>query len=135
MKNKTKFVYPAVFTKDGEETGYSVDFPDFENCYTCGDGLEHSIEMARERLGIEIEEYFEAKKDLPAPSDISIILNPDDGFTTFIDVDMIKFYKQMNAENIRKNCTLPKWLNDLAEDDNINFSAVLQEALKEKLGV
>ena len=39
-----KYCFPAVFTP--EDGGYSVDFPDLEGCYTCGDSLPEALEMA-----------------------------------------------------------------------------------------
>ena len=37
--------------------------------------------------------------------------------------------------SVKKTLTIPYWLNEAAEENKINFSQVLQDALKEKIGV
>ena len=44
-----KYVYPAIFTKE-DEGGYSIIFPDLEGCYTQGDDMQNSLEMANDVL-------------------------------------------------------------------------------------
>lgn len=46
-----KYVYPAIFTKE-KNNAYSVDFPDVENCYTCGNSLVDAMEMASDVLAM-----------------------------------------------------------------------------------
>lgn len=55
-------LYPA------SEGGYAVEFPDFPEALTQGDTLEDAIDMATDALGIVVEEYAKARRDLPVPS-------------------------------------------------------------------
>ncbi len=36
-------------------------------------------------------------------------------------------------KSVKKTLTIPKWLNDLGIENNINFSQTLQEALRQEL--
>ena len=60
--------------------------------------------------------------------------NPED-FVNIIVLDMDAYAEKYGNKAVRKNCTIPAWLNTVAEKNNINFSAILQSALIEKLGL
>lgn len=130
----TKYVYPAVFTK--EDNGqYSVVFKDLEGCYTCGDNLEHAIEMAEDVLALVLYGYEVDGKEIPAPSNMQEIDVKSNEFINYIKCDTLEYRKMYNNKSVRKNVTLPEWLNEEAEKAQINVSKVLQEALMSKLGV
>ena len=57
------------------------------------------------------------------------------GLLTYIDVDFIEYRRRHDNKTVRRNVTLPNWLNIEAEKAHLNVSKVLQEALKEKLQV
>ena len=57
-----KYVYPAIFTKE-KNNAYSVDFPDVENCYTCGNSLVDAMEMASDVLAMML--CFREKEKKP----------------------------------------------------------------------
>ncbi|MCM1063283.1 MAG: type II toxin-antitoxin system HicB family antitoxin [Eubacterium sp.] len=129
-----KYAYPAVFTK--EDNGqYSVVFRDLEGCYTCGNNIEHAIEMAEDALALVLYGYETERKEIPAPSPRDTIeLRPGE-FINDIRCDTLEYRKMYNNRSVRKNVTLPEWLNEEAEALRINFSQVLQDALMQKLGI
>jgi len=138
-----KHIYPAFFYEE-IDGGYSVLFPDF-SCGTCGETLEEAHHMAVDFLYAQISYMLEEGEALPAPSDIKNIKPAEqseewtykDVFSSLISVD-IKAYKKYLAEQekaVRKNITIPKWLSELADMQHINYSSVLQEALKQRLDV
>lgn len=128
-----KYVYPAVFTK--EDNGqYSVVFKDLEGCYTCGDNIEHAIEMAEDVLALVLYGYEIEGKEIPVPSQRESIKVGQREFVNDIICDTLEYRKMYNNKSVRKNVTLPEWLNEEAEALKINFSQVLQEALLQKLG-
>ena len=57
-----KYVYAAVFTPDGD--GFSIDFPDLEGCYTCGEDLQDGIKMAEDVLSLVLVDYEERSVQL-----------------------------------------------------------------------
>ena len=123
---KTKYAYPAVFMK--EESGYFVNFPDIQACYTEGATLEEAAIMAKDVLESRIEVALERGESLPEPSDIDT-LNGDRVMLVVGDVENIK----SQTRYVKKTLSIPRWLNNAAEQQHINFSGVLQEALKERL--
>lgn len=123
----TKIVYPAIFTK--ENNCYMVDFIDF-NCSTFGGTIQEAFFMAQEAMGL----YFEDEKEYPDATDnYEKIKLQDNQFISLVGVDMIEYYKMHSNKSVKKTLTIPEWLNVLAENDNINFSQVLQDALKDRL--
>lgn len=126
-----KYVYPAIFERE-KSGGYSVFFPDLEGCYTCGDDLTDSIYMAEDVLAFTLYDYEKDAKDIPAPSDPSA-LKADNGFVNFIACDTLEYQKRNNNKAVKKTLTIPEWLNEAATAADINFSQLLQDALKAKL--
>ena len=128
----TKYVYPAVFTQEADGS-YSVEFRDLEGCYTCGDNLEHAIEMAQDALSLTLYEYEADNRFIPEPSNRSDISLSENEFVNYIVGDTLEYRKKFSKKSVRKNVTLPEWLNEEAEKLNFNFSQILQEALELKL--
>lgn len=129
-----RYVYPAVFT--AEEKGmYSVNFPDIEGCFTCGDDLQDALEMAGDALALMLYGYEKDGKEVPKPSDPKAIPIKDNEFVNYVATDTMYYQKKFNSKAVRKTLTIPNWLNDLATAANINFSQTLQEALQKKLSI
>ena len=117
--------YPAIFHP--EESGYSVDIPDIEGCFTQGDTMDEAVRMAQDSIGLMLEDC----KVCPEPSVPSALhVDPED-FVVMVPFDMEEYEKRYRP--VKKTLSIPGWLNDAAESAHINFSGVLQDALKEKL--
>jgi formate-dependent nitrite reductase cytochrome c552 subunit len=86
--------------------------------------------MAQEALELYIDVALEKGLQLPQPSLLKDLSNKD-GAIMIVIADLENMKKQNKAVN--KTVTLPYWLNVAAEKEHINFSGVLQEALKERL--
>ena len=127
-----KYVYPAVFTPE-ENDLYSVDFPDLHNCFTSGKGLAEALEMAQDVLCMTLYDLEEEKK--PVPSALSEIEHEEDDFVSLVSCDTLTYRKLHARTAVKKTLSIPAWLNTIAEEEGVNFSAVLQEALKQKLHV
>lgn len=126
-----KRVYPVIFTKYG--TDYLVDVPDFD-ITTQGTDLADAIDMARDAINLMGITWEDQGKPIPAPTDVENVPLGKGQFCTLIDCDFDDYRRAMDNRAVKKNCTLPSWLNKKAEKAHINFSAVLQEALIEQLG-
>lgn len=128
-----KYVYPAVFTP--EDNGmYSIDFPDLEGCYTCGDTLEDGIEMAEDALALVLYGYEKEGRVIPIPSERTQIKVKGKEFVNYIACDTLAYRKMYNNRSVKKTLSIPEWLNEAANKAGINFSQVLQEALIKKIG-
>lgn len=123
-------IYPATFEEGSQY--HIVKFPDIPEAMTQGETLEETYEMAVEVLGAVLEDY----ETLPTPTPIADIQKEfPDKSVALIGLDLLEFKRKHNSKTIRKNVTIPEWLNDLATSEQINFSQTLTEALEEKLGV
>ena len=137
-------IYPACFFR--EENGFSVIFPDL-NTATQGDTMEEAMEMAVDCLASFLHVSQMGGEELPAPSnpaelDPQAILreldpsaSPCEAFVSMVSVDVADYAKKHFEKSVKKTLTIPAWLNKAAMEKNINFSQVLQDALKNQLGV
>ena len=128
----TQYVYPAIFTEE-QNGAFSVEFPDLQGCYTCGDNLPDAIYMAEDVLAFTLYLLEKRGENIPEPS-LSLDA-PDGAFVNLIACDTLAYHKKNNKRAIKKTLTIPEWLNEYAMDAGINFSQTLQDALMEKLGV
>lgn len=136
-------VYPVFIKQNGKD--YLVYIPDWE-IYTEGKDLSDAIAMGRDAIGLKGIEYEDSERELPKPSNYADALEKakreadeefdfSDGLMTLVDVNFIEYRKSLDNRAVRKNCTIPYWLNVEAERAGINFSRLLQEALMAKLGI
>ena len=129
-----KYTYTAIFTP--EENGqYSVEFPDLQGCYTCGDNVSDAIYMAQDVLNLTLYDLEQDKKPIPKATSPQEILTTGEQFTSVIAVDTDTYRRFYENKSVKKTLTIPMWLNERAEQSNINFSRVLQKALKDLLNV
>ena len=129
-----KYVYPAVFHKEGD--CYLVHFPDIKNCFTDGEDLADAMDMASDVLGTMLYGLEEDGTPIPAASAIQDVTVTEEGdFVSLVSCDTLEYRKLNDHKATKKTLTIPSWLNTIAEKNNINFSAVLQAALIEKLGL
>lgn len=126
---KDIYIFPAVFLK--EEDGYSVSFPDIDGAFTCGETFEEALFMAKDCLELNLNTVDE----IPHITDINKIKLNENEYLIMVQADMLNFRKKKDNKPVKKTLTIPKWLNDLGIEKKINFSKVLQDALKEKLQV
>lgn len=127
MKNS----YPIVLTPD--KVGYVVYIPDF-NINTEGDTLTEAIEMARDAIGLMGIDMEDDKKELPFPTPMgSVVKSTEDDIVSLVDVDFTEYRRQNDMRSVRRNVTLPQWLDFEATKSGVNVSALLQRALKQEL--
>ena len=126
-------VYPVIMSK--ERDGYFVTIPDFE-INTEGKDLGDAIFMARDAIGLMGIDMEDDGKPLPAPSTITALKKENaEDILTLVDVNFAEYRRQHDLHTVKKNCTLPSWLCYEAEKANINFSQILQNALKKELHI
>jgi len=128
-----KYAYTAVFTP--EDGGYSVGFPDLQGCYTSGDDMSDAVYMAQDALCLSLYDLEQDEKPIPKASNPQDIKTVGEQFTSVIAVDTDTYRRFYENKSVKKTLTIPTWLNERAEQANVNFSGVLQSALKEMLHV
>ncbi|MGB9792678.1 MAG: type II toxin-antitoxin system HicB family antitoxin [Thermacetogeniaceae bacterium] len=130
---KDRYIYPAIF--DYSEDGISVEFPDLPGCYTCGNDEEEALQMAKEALALHIYGLEEEGFPIPEPSPANKLKVGPNQVVVLVEAWMPPFRDEMKHRAVKKTLTIPKWLDDLAREHNVNFSHLLQNALKKYLGV
>mgnify|MGYP004469106463 FL=1 len=129
-----KIAYPIIMTKG--EKFIVVFIPDF-NINTQGKDIPDSIEMARDAIGLIGTDMEDDGEALPEASSLDDVRTnaPSNSIVSLVDVDFDEYRKKNDMRAVKKNCTLPSWLNYEAEKANINFSQLLQQALIQKLNL
>lgn len=127
-----KAAYPIILSKGKEHI--IVYVPDF-SINTQGSSIAEAMEMARDAIGIVGIDMEDDHEQLPVPTAIERIKIDTNSMLSYVDVDFDEYRRKNEMRSVKKNCTIPSWLNYEAEKSNINFSAVLQEALIEKLSI
>ena len=131
MKKVERYFYPAVFTyTPGQEI--AVDFPDLEAA-TSGTNEDDAFMSARELLGCVLFGLEEDGEEIPAPTPLSDMKVKENERAVLIDVYMPSIRMAQINRSVNRTVTLPAWLNAAALEHNINFSQVLQDALKSQL--
>lgn len=128
-----KYVYPAIFTQN--EDGYLVTFPDLESCYTDGTDMKDAFVNAEDVLNIVLWDMEEAKKDIPSPSSPKAVACDGNSFVSLVSADTLAYRKAHDTKAVKKTLSIPRWLDTMALENNVNFSNVLQNALIEELGI
>ncbi len=128
-----RYVFPAVFRFHNR--GVDVEFPDVPGCFSHGATQEEALEMAREALGLHL---FGMEKDgdpIPSPSRVTDVDVTEGEAVVLVDVWMPPIREAVTERSVKKTLTIPRWLNDLGERHKVNFSHLLQTALKQHLGI
>lgn len=124
-----KLVYPAVFEPWENESGFTVIVPDLPGCVTEGDTLADAISMAQDAASGWVLDELEDGKPVPKATAIRDIPLEGNAFVSLLSLDMDAYAAKYGSKAVRKNLTIPAWLNTFAESHQINFSQVLTEAL------
>jgi predicted RNase H-like HicB family nuclease len=122
------YIYPAIFEQNSDNS-YTITFPDLPGCISEGKTLENTIDMAHKALTQWIEYLLDEKESLPAPSDIKTLEPTANQFVNLIRAEI------RDNRAVRRTVSIPGWLDIRASDAGISLSKVLQDALKERLGV
>lgn len=128
-----KAIYPAVFEPLQDGSGYAVHVPDLPGCVTTGCDLSDALDNVRDALAACICTLEDFAQPIPAPSFPGAIAHDEHTIVALIDVDTLKYRVETDTRAVRKNVSMPAWLNLMAERAGINCSAVLQEALMHRL--
>lgn len=131
--DKSHYVYPAIFNY--ADDGISIEFPDLPGCLPCGMTDDEAFKNAKEALGLHLYGMEQDGDDIPAPSPVSSLELGTGDVVAMIEVFMPVVRDRMNNQFVKKTLSVPAWLNRAAEQENVNFSRVLQEGLKEYLHI
>lgn len=126
-------VYPIILSRTA--SGYVVTVPDYD-INTQGEDYAEAMNMARDAICATALVMEDEGMTLPAPSEPAAI-RPEDpsDVVALVDVDVAAYRRREDMKTVKKNCTIPSWLNYAAEQAGLNFSSLLSEAIRQKLNL
>ena len=110
------------------ETKKRIEFIDFPNIIVEENTESEAIRAAQECLALEILDYESKNKKIPQSSDV-------DAGAIYIHIWMPYFRNSSKEVYVKKNVTIPQWLDLLAKENKINYSAALVKGIKMELGI
>ena len=132
-----KEVYQVIFTKL-KKGNYLIEVPDLD-CLTEGKNLNDAIKMARDAIGIKGITLEDMGEKIPKASDkIDIkkgtFYNEGESIISYVDVDFDDYRRSIENKMVRRNVTLPNWMDRFAEKERLNVSKLLQDAISKLVG-
>lgn len=132
MNKPNSYTYVALFTRESDGR-YSVRFPQLDGCYTEGGSFDDARRMAVEAMSLHLYGMEQDGETPPAPN-MAVRARAEE-LAVPITAWMTPFRDEMENRAVKKTLTIPSWLNEAAEKRGVNYSQVLQSALKDYLGV
>ncbi|KAB5606683.1 type II toxin-antitoxin system HicB family antitoxin [Bifidobacterium jacchi] len=128
-----KLVYPVVLYPSGVPGGYTVLCPDMPGLVTEGRDLPEALDMAVDAASGWVLGELEEGRRAPHATNIADV-KPEEpsGIVTLIRLDMDEYAAKYGKRSVRKNVTIPAWLDTFGEQHGINYSEVLREGLEHR---
>lgn len=130
-----KDIYEFVSIFQYDKDGINISFPDIPAAISCAETTKEAIKNAEEVLGLVLYDMECDKKTIPKSTPLEKIKTKENEKTVIIRIWMPLVRNELDEHTIKKTLTIPRWLNKLAEAENVNFSKILQTALKDYLKV
>lgn len=127
------YIFPAIFNY--AEDGISIEFPDLPGCLSCADTTEEALLNAEEVLGLFLYGLQKDGEEIPPPTLLENIQCDQEEKVVLIKVWMPLVRHEIENTSVKKTLTIPQWLNEIAEANKVNFSQILQAALKDYLSI
>ncbi|HHW03399.1 MAG TPA: type II toxin-antitoxin system HicB family antitoxin [Thermoanaerobacterales bacterium] len=130
---KDIYVFPAILTQYEDNIG--ITFPDLPGCVSNAKNMDEAVKNAKEALALHLFGMEEDGIDIPSPSPIVSLKLDSNEIPLLVEVYMPLYRNAIESATVKTTVTMPQWLKTLAEKKNVNFSQLLQSALKEHLGI
>ena len=121
------YVFPAIFHQNTDDGSYTVTFPDLPGCITEGKNLDEALYMAQSALSLWLEYSIGHKEPLPSPSAMAAIHTEPGEFSNLVRAEL------QDNRAVKRTVSLPKWMDDKAEEMGLSLSRVLQDALRKRI--
>jgi Uncharacterized conserved protein len=127
MKKKNRYNYIAIFHL--ADDGVSVSFPDLPRCLTYAADTEEALKNAKEALGLHIWELEQEESDIPEPTQLEKIKLEECDIPVLVEVFMPSIREKVTNQFTKKTLSIPAWLAAKADENNVNCSRILRNAL------
>lgn len=125
-----KLTYPIILEPD-ETGGYIATVPDMPGLATYGATLSEAMEMVQDAASGWVLTELEDGKPAPTATPLLAVktANPE-AQTALILLDMDSYADKYGTRAVRKNVTIPAWLDTWAAHHGVNYSHTLRDALE-----
>jgi predicted RNase H-like HicB family nuclease len=129
MTEKIKFneTYPVIIHE--EDGQYWTNVPDIPSAFTTGASVEEVLKNLKEAIELALSSTLE----VPSPTKFDD-LHPEEGFVQMVNVSLLDYLKAV-SKTVRKNVTVPSYLEILAKQNGDNVSEILTQALEKRYGI
>ena len=124
-----KLIYPAIFYPFEEGEGYTVEVPDLPGCVSEGDTLADAILMGTDAASGWVLDELEDGNPIPAASATSELHPEEGGIVNLLVLDMDSYAEKYGNKAVRKNITIPAYMETYAEMHGLSLSKVMQDAI------
>jgi predicted RNase H-like HicB family nuclease len=128
---KDNYIFPAIL--DYADDGITIEFPDLPGCVSCADTDEEALYMAKDALRGWLMVAEDNEMEISEPTPLKKVVLEENQRVVLVEVCLAFYREAYRNRSVKKTLTIPAWLNDLAEKENVNFSFALQNALKQQL--
>lgn len=128
-----KLTYPACFYPCEEKDGYTVVVPDLPGCVTEGDSLADAILMGEDAASGWLLDELEDGNPIPKASDVRDVHPDEGGIVSLLVLDMDSYAEKYGSGAVRKNLTIPAYMNTYIDAHGLSLSQIAQEAISEKM--
>lgn len=124
-----KLLYPAIFYPFEDGIGYTVEVPDLPGCVSEGSNLAEAILMATDAASGWVLDELEDGKEAPLASQLSDLTPEDNGIVNLLVLDMDAYAERYGEKSVRKNITIPAYMNSFVEEHGLSLSRIAQDAI------
>lgn len=128
-----RLVYPAVFYPCEDKRGYTVILPDLPGCITEGDSLPDAIFMGTDAASGWLLDELEDGKEIPPATPLDEVIPEKGGFANLLVLDMDAYAEKYGNKAVRKNITIPAYMNTYIEKNEISLSRIAQDAISDRI--
>ena len=120
-----EFVYPAIFHAN-DDGSYTITFPDLPGCISEGKSLANAMQMAQSALTQWVEYLSDREQVIPPASSMAAITVEDGEFVNLVRAEV------KDGRSVRRNVSIPKWMDEKVSESGLSLSRVLQDALSQR---
>ena len=97
--------------------------------------MTEAYENAEDALNLTLWDLEERKDAIPVSTEVNKITCAEGSFVSLVAADTLAYRKQYDTKSVNKTLSIPRWLDTLARENNVNFSNILQRALLKELNI
>lgn len=130
---KDTYIFPAIF--NFADDGISIEFPDLPGCLPCAENEYQAFSRAKGAMQLHLYGMEKDGDEIPEPTPIAEIKTESNETVALIEVFMPPYREKMLRQKINRRIKIPKWLDEMARREKVDYSQFVEEKLKQYFGV